>query len=111
MSDQKILKSKRPKSNLTKISEVISAVKENLGLEKSLKIMALKEIWPLVTSFDIAKKSQPAYFDKENNLVISIQNATLATELSMQKTSIFERLKEATKNTGIRFKDIRFITR
>ena len=111
MSEQGKTKLKRSKSNLTKISEVIPAVKENLGIEKSLKIMALKEIWPLVTSFEAAKLSQPAYFDKENNLVISVQNATLATELSMQKTSILARLKEATKNTDISFKDIRFTTR
>ena len=79
MSEQGKTKLKRSKSKLTKISEVIPAVKENLGIEKSLKIMALKEIWPLVTSFETVKLSQPAYFDKENNLVISVQNATLAT--------------------------------
>ena len=103
-------KEKRAKSNLTKVSNVIGIVKENLGLEKKLTIQALCEIWPLVTSFEIAKKSQPAYFDKESNLVITVNNSTLATELSMQKTSILARLKEATKNTDIRFKDIRFRT-
>ena len=102
---------KRKKSNLTKIGEVIPVVKENLGVEQSLKIKALKELWPLVTSFNIAKQSQPAYFDRENNLVISVKSGTLAVELSMQKTSIVEHLKQATKDTNITFKDIRFVNR
>ena len=109
MSNQQ--KQKRSKSNLVKIGEVIPVVKEALGLEKSLKIMALKEIWPLVTSFEIAKHSQPAYFDKGNNVVISVKSGALAMELSMQKTSILAKLKEATKNTNITFKDLRFINR
>ena len=111
MPEETSQKKKRSKSNLIKISAVIPIVKENLGLEKNLKIMALKEIWPLVTSFDIAKHSQPAYFDKGNNLVIAVKSGTLAVELSMQKTSILARLKEATKNTDITFKDIRFVNR
>ena len=108
---EKSTKLKRPKSNLTKISELISAVRQNLGLDKQLKIAALKEIWALVTSFQIAKDSYPAYFDKENNLVISVSNSTLSTELFMQKVSILKRLREATKNTDIKFKDIRFVNR
>ena len=105
------MSAKRPKSNLTKISELISVVKENLGLDNQLKISALNEIWPLLTSFEIAKYSQVAYFDKENNLVISVNNGSLATELSMQKISLLAKLKEATKNTDIKFKDIRFVNR
>lgn len=102
---------KRPKSNLTKIGELIPIVKQSLGLDRQLKINALREIWPLVTSFDIAKNSQPAYFDKENNLVIRVKNGALATDLSMQKMPILERLRQATRNTDIAFKDIRFINR
>ena len=102
---------KRPKSSLIKIGDVLPIVKENLSLEKSLKITALKEIWPLITSFKIANSSQPAYFDKENNLVIAVKNGALATELSMQKISILQKLKEATKNTDINFKDVRFVNR
>lgn len=104
-------KQKRPKSNLTKITEVIPAVKESLGLQKNLNIIALKEVWPLVTSFEASNHSQPAYFDKENNLVIAVNNGALAVELSMQKPFILKRLREATKNTDITFKDIRFIHR
>jgi len=99
------------KGNLTKIGDLIPTVKENLGLEKSLKITALKELWPLVTNFEIAKHSQPAYFDNEGNLVIAVKSGALATELSMQKISILKRLKDATKNTDIDFKDIRFINK
>ncbi|OGI18289.1 MAG: hypothetical protein A3B68_04435 [Candidatus Melainabacteria bacterium RIFCSPHIGHO2_02_FULL_34_12] len=101
----------RTKSNLTKLGELIPKVKESLGLGNSLKITALCEIWPLVTSFAIGKSSQPAYFDRDNNLVIAVKNSTLATELSMQKTRILAKLKEATKNTDITFKDIRFTLR
>ena len=111
LNNKNNLKQKRKKGNLTKISELIPQVKENLGIEKQLKLEALRELWPLVTSFEIAKYSHVAYFDKENNIVIATKNSTLATELSMQKTSILARLKEVTKNTGIRFKDIRFINR
>ena len=105
------LNKKHRKGNLTKIGDLIPTVKENLGIEKSLKITALKELWPLVTNFEIAKYSQPAYFDNEGNLVISTKSGVLATELSMQKISILKRLKEATKNTDIDFKDIRFVNR
>ena len=107
----KELNRKTRKGNLTKIGEIIPMVRENLGLEKSLKITALKELWPLVTNFEIAKYSQPAYFDNEENLVIGVKSSTLATELSMQKISILARLKEATKNTDITFKDLRFINK
>jgi len=102
---------KRPKSNLTKLSNILDIVKENLGINKNLKITALREIWPLITSFEIAKNSQPAYFDKHGNLVINVKSSTLATDLSMQKTTLEARLKEATKNTDICFKQIRFVTR
>ena len=102
---------KNRKGNLTKIGELIPSVRENLGLEKSLKIMAMKELWPLVTSFETAKYSQPAYFDNEGNIVIAVKSGALATELSMQKITILQQLKEATKNTNIDFKDIRFINR
>ena len=111
MSTKENLKSKRSKGNLIKISEVLSSVKENLGLDKQLKLNALKEIWPLVTSFKIAQNSQPAYFDKENNLVISVKSSTLSTDLSMQKITLLQKLKEATKNTDIKFKNIRFVNR
>ena len=102
---------KTRKGHLTKVGELIPSVRENLGLEKSVMINATKELWPLVTSFEIAKYSQVAYFDKENNLVISVNNGSLATELSMQKISLLAKLKEATKNTDIKFKDIRFVNR
>ena len=102
---------KNRKGNLTKIGEFIPSVRENLGLEKSLKITAMKELWPLVTSFETAKYSQPAYFDNEGNIVIAVKSGALATELSMQKITILQQLKEATKNTNIDFKDIRFINR
>lgn len=102
---------KRPKSNLIKISEIIPIVKGNLGIENQLKLSAIKEIWPLITSFKIAEKSYPAYFDKENNLVIAVKSGPLATELSFQKIILLNKLKEATKNTNITFKDIRFVNR
>ncbi len=104
-------KLKRLSGNLTKISEIIPSVKENLGLEKSLKIQALSELWPLITSFEVAKNSTPEYFDKEDNLVISVNSPTLTTELSMQKISILSKLKKATKDTDIKFKDVRFINK
>lgn len=102
---------KRTKGNLTKLAEIIPFVKESLGLEKSLKIQALSELWPLITSFEIAKHSKPEHFDKENNLVISVNNPTLTTELSMQKISILAKLKEATKDTDLKFRDIRFVNK
>ncbi len=105
------LNKKSRKGTLIKIGELIPVVKESLGLEKSVKINALKELWTLVTNFEIAKQSNPAYFDNEGNLVISVKSGTLATELSMQKISILKKLKEATKNTDITFKDIRFVNR
>lgn len=111
MKQNKIIKPKRPKSNLTKISEVILQVKENLGIEKSLKIVALQEIWPLITNLEISQHTEPKYFDKENNLVIVSKSSALTTELSMEKTSILSKLKEATKHTDITFKDIRFVNR
>lgn len=111
MQKKNKIQKKRLKSDLIKISSVIPLVKESLGFDRQIKLNALNEIWPLVTSFDIAKKSHIAYFDKGNNLVIAVKSSVLATELSMQKTSILARLKEATKNTDISFKDLRFINR
>lgn len=99
----------RKKGKLIKVSEILPTVKGILGLENNLKIAAINEIWPLVTSYEIAKKSKPAYLDKDQNLVINVSNSTLATELSMHKISILQKLKEATKDTDINFRDIRFI--
>lgn len=105
------MRPKRPKGTLTKIAEVLPIVKQNLGLDKQLKINALKEVWPLITSFEIAENSFPSYFDKENNLVIVVKSSSLATELTMMKPKILSKLKEATKGTNITFKDIRFVNR
>lgn len=102
-------KSKRKKSNLIKASQVIDSVIKNLGIENNLKVNMIREIWPLITSFEIAKNSQPAYFDKDQKLVINVKNPSLATELSMQKTFILEKLLERAKELDIVLKDIRFI--
>lgn len=101
-------KNLRPDGNLTKLGFVIPEVKENLGIENNLRIRALCDLWALVVGFEIAKHSTPAYFDKENNLVINVRSSTLTTELSMQKSTILTKLKAATSNTDIRFEDIRF---
>ena len=103
--------SKLRKGSLEKIGELLPKIKENLGLENSYKIQALKELWPLVTSFEIAKKSEPGYFDKDGNLVIAVKSSTLSTELLMMKNNILKKLKEATKNTDLNFKDLRFINK
>lgn len=94
-----------------KIEEVFPDVKKNLGIDDSMKIMALREIWPLITSFDISNSSEPSFFDKSGNLVITVSNSTLSTELSMKKRELLNKLKEATKDSEIRFKDIRFSVR
>lgn len=101
-------KNLRPDGNLTKLGNLIPEIKESLGIENNLKIRALNDLWALVAGFEIAKHSNPAYFDKENNLVINVKSSTLSTELSMQKSTLLAKLKEATSNTDIRFKDIRF---
>ena len=101
----------RQKSNLTKIGDLLPHVKELLGLEKSLNIMALKELWPLIISFDISKYSEPSYFDKNNNLVVAVKSGSLAANLSMQKVQILNKLKQATKDSNITFKEIRFIVK
>ena len=106
---KRVAKEKRPNSKLTKVSDIIPSVKENLDLDKSLNIMAIKEIWPLVTSFEVSKYSQPAYFDKDENIVIAVKSSTLGIELSMKKTSIVQKLKVATRSTEIKFKDIRSV--
>lgn len=103
------MQNKRNKSNLTKISEILPQVKQSLCLDKQLKLNAIRGIWPLVTSYEIAKESQPSHFDKSENLVIVCKNSVLSTELSMQKISILKKLKVATKNTDITFNDIRFV--
>ena len=104
-------KLKRIKSYLTKASDILPQVIENLGLENNLKVNAIKEIWPLVTSKTVAEKSFPAYFDRDMNLVVNVNNSVLTTELSMQKLKILQKIKEAIKTKNIVFKDIRFVTR
>jgi predicted nucleic acid-binding Zn ribbon protein len=99
---------KRSKSDLQKVSNLLSIVKNNLGVDDTIKIMELREIWTKTVDLLIAKSSQPAYFDRGEILVINVFNSSLATELSMQKSSILAKLKEATKNTNISFRDIRF---
>ncbi len=101
----------RPKGDLIKLEDLLSTVKQNLGLENNLKIKALCEIWPLVTSFEMAKHSNPAYFDKEGNLVIHTKSSIVSSELSMRKLDILGKLREAIRNTDIRFNDIRFMHR
>ena len=111
MQNKKKYHTARKKSNLIKIGEVLPVVKEKLGVDKAINLKALREIWPLITSFDIAKYSQPAYFDKSGNLVISVKIPALASELSMVKTAILGKLQKAINATGIEFTDIRFINK
>ena len=96
-------------AGLTKVSDILPQVIENLGIDENIKLETLSSIWHKVTDEKIAKYSQPAYFDKDGNLVISVTNSPLATELSMQNTRILQKLKEATKELDINFKSIRFI--
>ncbi|MBI1858919.1 MAG: DUF721 domain-containing protein [Candidatus Melainabacteria bacterium] len=93
----------------TKVSDILPQVIENLGIDENIKLETLRSMWHKITDEKVAKYSQPAYFDKDGNLVISVTNSPLATELSMQHTRILQKLKEATKDLDINFKNIRFI--
>lgn len=104
-----MFKQNRENGNPIKVSELLLDIKESLGLNDKLKIEKLKELWPLVTSIEIAKKSSPQYFDKSNNLVIVTSSSTIGTELSMQKIYIVKRLKDYISNSDISFNDLRFV--
>jgi len=105
----KAMHKRQDNAGLTKVSDILPQVIENLGIDENIKLETLRSIWHKVTDEKIAKYSQPAYFDKDGNLVISVTNSPLATELSMQNTRILQKLKEATKELDINFKSIRFI--
>lgn len=109
MNKKKFYKPNRPSSNLTKMEKILDNVKVSLKLDDNKSLNQLREIWPLITSFKIAEKSSPAYFDRENNLVIRTKNSIVSTELSMDKNTLLEKLKTATKDSGISFNDLRFV--
>ena len=101
----------RSNKNLIKISEVLPEVIEAMNIDKHLKVQALREAWKLISEEKIFSQSDPAYFDKQNNLVIVANSSAVATELSMHKLDILSKLKGYTKDSDIQIKNIRFVVR
>ena len=101
-------KKPRPKSNLTKLGNILEEVKQNLGLEEQVKLQMLREIWIEIVRGEISKNSYPGYFDREKNLIVIVKNSVLATELSMTKQELLLVLKDKANTKNIYFKDLRF---
>jgi hypothetical protein len=99
---------RQKKSKFTNVGNVLNTVVTKLGLDRRLRERALMNLWPIVAGDTFALKTRPLFIDYENNLVVSVRDASTAQELSFLKRQITDKLKAAGRGTGITIDGIRF---
>ncbi|PWT97788.1 MAG: hypothetical protein C5B53_07585 [Candidatus Melainabacteria bacterium] len=99
---------RQKKSKFTNIGNVLNTVVSKLGLDRRLREQALMNLWPIVAGDTFALNTRALFIDYENNLVVSVRDASTAQELSFLKRQITEKLKAAGRGAGITIAGIRF---
>lgn len=99
---------RQKKSKFTNVSNVLNTLVTKLGLDRRLRERALMNLWPIVAGDTFALNTRPLFIDYENNLVVSVRDASTAQELSFHKRQIANKLKAAGRGTGITIEGIRF---
>ncbi len=99
----------RPKNKAPK--SVASVLERTLGayrLDKKLEQYAAFPDWPEIVGQEIAAVAIPEKIIRGKTLVVRVQDAVWAQELSMMKKDILERIFEY--GSGALIEDIRFAT-
>src|SRR5579883_1385125 len=99
---------RQKKSKFTNVSNVLNTLVTKLGLDRRLRERALMNLWPIVAGDTFALNTRPLFIDYENNLVVSVRDASTAQELSFHKRQLASKLKAAGRGTGITIEGIRF---
>lgn len=101
-------KSRKGKAAFTNVGNVLSGIISKLGLDSRLRQKAALNLWPIVVGETFAAKTRPLFIDNENNLVVAVQDASVAQELSFHKREITNKLKRAATMTGVTISAVRF---
>jgi len=99
---------RKAKSAFTSISNVLSEIVGQLGLDRRLKEQTVLNLWPMIVGDAFATKTRPLFIDNQNILVIAVQDASTAQELSFFKREITNKLKQAGAGTGVTIAGLRF---
>jgi hypothetical protein len=99
--------SRTRKAAFADVGQVLDAVVGKLGLDRRLREQALFNLWPVLIENQFVSKTRPLYVDYENNLVVAVQDASVAQELTFHKREITNKLKRAGLTTGVRIEGLR----
>jgi hypothetical protein len=99
---------RKAKSAFTSISNVLNEVMGRLGLDRRLREQTLLNLWPVIVGDAFASKTRPLFIDNQNILVIAVQDASTAQELSFFKREITNKFKQAGVGTGVNIAGLRF---
>jgi hypothetical protein len=101
-------KRKRSGGSLASMSTVLSQVLGKYGLEQRMKEHAFMDLWQDIVDEPFKKVSRPLFIDYEGNLVISVQDAIVAQELSFHRGQLMKKLAPFARGVGLRINGIRF---
>lgn len=87
--------------------QILDRVIASLGLSQKLKEMTLMNLWPVVAGPPFDTRSKPLFLDNEGNLVIAVENAAIAQELSLAKLKIVKPLRQTARSLGIHLNNLR----
>lgn len=89
------------------LESVLTRVMSGLGLEQRLKEHALIDLWPVIAGEPWDRKSRALFLDHEQNLVVSVADASTGQELSLLKPQLIKKINTAGKSLGVSVRGMR----
>jgi hypothetical protein len=80
----------------------------DMGLDKRLKEHALMTLWPAIVGDVLAAKSRCLFIDYEGKLVVSVKDASVGQELSLQKRELMKKVGAAAHGLQLKIEGMRF---
>jgi len=99
---------RKKNTNFKRVDNVLNRVMVKLGLEKRLKEHTLMSMWPYLVGEPWDKRSRSLFIDSQNNLVVSVADASTGQELSLLKTNIMRKLRSAAATLQLEISGLRF---
>jgi hypothetical protein len=96
------------KAKFANVSDVLDNVAQGLSLDRRLREHALRQIWPTLVGEPFATKSRVLFVDSDENLVVSVSDASAAQEMSFSKRELLNKVFPAARALGLRIKGMRF---
>lgn len=95
------------KRKLSRVTNTLSKVLTNLGLDKRLHEHTFLTLWPTFVSGAIGSRSRALFIDSARNLVVTVADASTGQELSMVKGQILNKVQAAARSLSIEITGIR----